>query len=1088
MIDRIVGWCTRRHFIVIGVALVLAVVGERARRSLSRDAIPELSDPQIAVVAEWMGHPAREVAGEVTRELTRAFDGIAGSTAVRGSSMSGMAYVDVVFSDASELEAGRRAVVERLKQARTRLPETARVEVGPLATSTGWIYQYVLVDPTRKASLLRMRRLQDTLIVPELLKIPGIAEIASVGGNVQQALIDVSSDQLRARGVAFSDVVASLRAETTGKADLKRFRFVPVEGAPRFEGMSRTHVGDLATFQFTADMLTGYADLDGEAAALGGIVIAERGADPSRIIPEVKRVLDGLRGRLTPGNVPHQRATLEIVTVYDRKELVSGVSQTLLRALGEEIAVVVLVVLMFLLHVRSALIPLVTLPFVLLLTFGGMWLLGVPATIMSLGGIGIALGMAVDAEVVSLEACHRRLEGLGEHPSGEDRRRAIARATAALAPAILTSLLITALSFLPVLAFSGETGRLLKPLAVTKTLVIVAAAVVALTLAPALRDRLLSGRVRREFDNPLSSRLVRWYRPFVHFALRRPLLTLVTATLAVASSIPVAAGLGREFLPRIDEGDLLFMPTSAPGLSIGEAAEQLGRQDRAIKQFAEVEAVFGKVGRASTATDPAPFSMAETTIKLRPRAEWPKLPRPRWYSDWAPEWLEPALRPLWPDAAPRTTAELVSALDRATYMPGWTNAWTAPVRARIDMLATGVHTPVGIRVVAKGPARLAELGSALERLAARVPGARSAVFESIRGEPWPRFEPDPTALARHRVDPKLADQTAELVLSGGQIGELEWEGDAFRLRVAHDAHESMSRRSADHLRDVTVRSSDAAGQPVPLGLLGHPAFVSEPATLRTERGELVAYVYVDLEDGVDPASYVGRAASALEVARRDEKLVLGPRERVEWTGQYELMAEGEQRLCFIVPLVFLSMFVLLFLQFRSLTEAAIVLVSVPFALVGSFWTLHVLGYALSAPVWVGLLSAVGLAMQTGVVMVVYIDEAFHRRVREGRMRTRDDIIEAHAEGTVQRLRPKIMTIATMAAGLLPLLWFEGAGSEIMRRVAAPMLGGLVTSAFLTLEVLPVIYTIWRRRQLRIAEQRGVPLETVVGSVPGWASR
>jgi Cu(I)/Ag(I) efflux system membrane protein CusA/SilA len=1082
VIDRVVGFCARRHWLVIAVALLLAFAGELARRSLARDAIPDLSDPQIAVVAEWMGHPASEVAEEVTRELTRALDGIPGSTAVRGSSMSGMAYVDVVFSDAARLESGHQAIAERLKRARSRLPDTARVQLGPLASSTGWVFQYVLVDPTRRASLLRMRRLQDTLIRPALMKIPGVAEVASVGGNVQQALVNVSSEQLRTRGVAFSDVVSSLRGESTGTADLKRFRFLPVRNAPEFEGMSKTRLGDLAHFEFDSDMLTGYADYDGEVAALGAIVVAERGTDPSRLIPEVKRTLDALADKLTPGNVPHQKATVEIVTAYDRLELVSRVGQTLLQALGEEIAVVVLVILMFLLHFRSALIPLATLPFVLLLTFAGMWLLGVPATIMSLGGIGIALGMAVDADVVSLEACHRRLEGMGENPSEGERRRAIAIATASFAPAILTALLITALSFLPVFAFTGETGRLLRPLAVTKTLVIVAAAVVALTLAPALRQGLLRGRVRPEFENPLTGRLVRIYRPFVQFALRRPALTLVTAALAVLSCLPVVAKLGGEFLPRIDEGDLLFMPTSAPGLSVGEAAEQLGRQDRAIKQFKEVETVFGKVGRATTATDPAPFSMVETTIKLRPRADWPKLPRARWYSDWAPDWMKPVLRPIWPEEARRTTPELVAALDRATRLPGWTSAWTAPVRARMDMLATGVHTPVGIRIVAPDPVRLEALGTTLERMAERLPGTRSAAFESLRGEPWPRFEPDPKALVRHAVDGAIAEDTAELVLSGGQIGELDWQGSPYRLRVAHDVHPSMGRRTADHLRDVTVRSSSGSGVPVPLGLLGHPSFVTEPGMLRTERGELVAYVYVDLEEGVDPASYVERAASELAAAPPS----LGPGERIEWTGQYELMAKGEQRLRFIVPLVLLSMLALLFWQFRSLTEACIVLLSVPFALVGSFWTLHWLDYPLSAPVWVGLLSAVGLAMQTGVVMVVYIDEAFHRRVREGRMRSREDVIDAHAEGTVQRLRPKIMTITTMAAGLLPLLWFEGAGSEIMRRVAAPMLGGLVTSAFLTLEVLPVIYTIWRCRQLHQAETTKRPLAEIVGRVPGWA--
>jgi Cu(I)/Ag(I) efflux system membrane protein CusA/SilA len=1086
VIARVSGFCARRHWLVIALALVLAFVCELSRRSLARDAVPDLADPQVAVVAEWMGHPASEVAERVTSPLTREFDGIAGAVAVRGSSMAGMAYVDVVFENERALERGRAEIGARVARVKGALPASARVQVGPLASSTGWVFQYVLVDPSRRASLLRMRRLQDTLIRPALMAVPGVAEVASVGGNVSQAVVNVSSDQLRNRAVAFSDVVRSLRPNVPGDADLSRLKFVPVAGAPALGGMSKPLVGDVARFGFESDMPTGFADFDGEVSALGGIVVATRGTDPAELVPRVRQALDGLRDKLTPGNVPHQKATIEIVTAYDRSGLVERVGRTLLSALGQEIGVVVLVILVFLLHVRSALVPLATLPLVLLLTFGGMWLLGVPATIMSLGGIGIALGMAVDADVVALEACHRRLEHAGATPTEAVRREALGTAASSFTPAILTSLLIAALSFLPVLAFSGETGRLLQPLAITKTLVIVAAALVAVTLGPALRDRLVRGRIRPEFENPLTKRLVRVYEPFVRFALRRPALTLATAFLAVVSCVPVAAKLGGEFLPRIDEGDLLFMPTAAPGLSAGEAAEQLARQDRAIRRFSEVKSVFGKVGRATTATDPAPLSMAETTIQLRPRSEWPNVRRPRWYSSFAPGWLKPALRPLWPEESPRSTAELVAELDRATRLPGWTNAWTAPVRARMDMLSTGVRTPVGLRIVAADASRLESLGEAVRRIAERTSGTKSAVFESLRGEPWPRFEPDETALARHRVDPELATSTADLVLSGGEIGTLGWHGDAFRLRVAHDAHGSATHRSAEHLRDVTVRSSDS-GQPVPLALLGRPAFASEPAMLRTERGELVTYVHVDLTEGVDPASFVDRARGELDRAVAARELVLEPGERLDWIGQYALMAEGERRLAVIVPLVLASMLVLLFLQFRSLVEAALVLVSVPFALVGSFWMLHLLGYALSAPVWVGLLSTVGLAMQTGVVMVVYIDEAFYRRVREGRIRTRDDIVEAHAEGTVRRLRPKIMTIATMGAGLLPLLWTDGAGSEILRRVAAPMLGGLVTSAFLTLEVLPVLYTIWRTRQLRRAERTGRPFSEIVGTIPGWAA-
>jgi copper/silver efflux system protein len=1080
VIARVVGWCARHPWRVLALVPLLAVVGELARRALPRDAIPDLSEPQVVLVADWMGHPATEVASKVTNALTGALAGLPGSTAVRASSMSGMAYVDVVFASSQDLATGRDAVLERVRAIRPTLPGGVRLQVGPAASSTGWVFQYALVDRSRKEPLPALRRLQDSTLAPALATIPGVAEVAAVGGDARQVLVEVKPEQLRARGLAFSDVVSALRPEAKGPVDLRHLEAVSLDVPSRQPGSSLPRIGDVAHVKLAPDMPTGRADLDGALPAVGGIVVAKRDADPAAVVASVKRVLDGLRPRLP--------ASVELVIVYDRLDLVTRVERTLLSALAEEIAVVVLVIVIFLVHVRSALVPLTTLPVVLLLTFVGMRLLGVSATIMSLGGIGIALGMAVDADVVALEACHRRLEGLDPKASAAERRRAIVTGAGSFAPAILTSLLITALSFLPVFAFSGETGRLLRPLAITKTLVIVSAALVALTLAPALRDRLLRGRVLPEFDNPITRRLVRAYRPFVHFALRRPALTLVTASLAVVSCLPIVTRLGGEFLPRIDEGDLLSMPTTLPGVPAGDAGVQLRKQDRAIKQFAEVATVFGKVGRATTATDPAPYSMAETTIRLRPRAEWPKHPRQRWYSSWAPSWLKPALAAVWPSEMALTTADLVERLDAATRLPGWTNAWTAPARARLDMMATGVRTPVGIRIVASDPARLDALGSALQGIASGVEGARSVVFESLGGEPWPRFDADPTLLAAHRVDPALVASTTGILLTGGQIGQLESHGQLFRARIAPDANEmEMSHVSlVDRLRDVTVMSG--SGQPVPLALVGRTSFVTEPAMIRSESGELVGYVHVDLNPATDVRTYIRRVEHELEQPPVKQRLGVGSGERIEWTGQYQLLAAGERRLKWIVPLVVLSMLGLLFIQFRSFTEALIVLVSVPFALVGSFWTLFLMGYSLSAPVWVGLLSTVGLAMQTGVVMVVYIDDAFHRRVRDGTLKSRDDIIAAHAEGTIQRLRPKIMTITTMGVGLLPFVWAEGAGAEIMRRVAAPMLGGLATSAFLTLEVLPVLYTIWRTRQLRRAERTAVPLSVIVGRVPPWARR
>ena len=1062
MTRRLVAWCTHHHGLVLVIALVLGAGGEFARRALSRDVIPDLSDPQIVLVADWMGHPAPEVASQVTQVVTGALDGIDGATAVRGSSMTGMAYVAVVFDDAAELAAGRQAIASRL--ARLQLPPTVRLQLGPLASSTGWVVQYALTDPARRMSLLELRRFQDDVLRPALAAIPGVAEVAAVGGELQQLLVQAHPAELRARGLAFSDLVAALRAAlATGRppaiAELQALPVAPA-AAP---------LGELASVRLRDDMPSGLADLDGGTPAVGGIVIALRDANLPALIERVRLVLDRERARL-----PRE---VELTTVYDRLDVADRVEDHLLRALGEEVCVVVVVILVFLLHGPSALVPLVTLPLVVVLAFGAMWLLGVSASVMSLGGIGIALGMAVDADIVALEACHRGLEAGRPPRRPADRAARLIAAAGSFAPAILTSLVIAALSFLPVFAFTGETGRLLRPLALTKTLVLAASTAVALTVAPALRARLLGGRIRPELDNPLTRAMIRLYRPFVDFALRRPVLTLATALLALLSCLPIAAQLGGEFLPRVDEGDLLYMPATLPGIPPDQALAMLRRQDRAIRQFAEVKTVFGKVGRAETATDPAPFSMTETTIQLRPRAEWPTHPQPRWYSGWAPAPVRRLLGALWPEAVPATTAELVARLDGATQLPGWTNAWTAPARGRIDMMSTGVRTPVGVRIVAGDARRLEQLGAALRARILDLAGTRSAAFESLGGETGLAFTAERPALARLGVDPGLAQATADLVITGGQLGDLVIDGHRDRVRVAPDVSD---RGLADLIRATTVRG--ATSGPVPLALVGAPASGNRPSTIRTERGELCAYLYVDLDAGTDLAGYVERARRALATGAP----ALAPGERIEWTGQYELIAAGHARLRWIIPLVALSMLGLLCLQFRSLTEALIVLASVPFALVGSIWTLFVLGYPMSAPVWVGLLSVVGLAMQTGVIMVVYIDGAFHRRLRDGRLASRDDIVAAHAEGTVRRLRPKLMTITTMALALVPLLWADGAGAEIMRRVAAPMLGGLATSAFLTLEVLPVLYTIWRHRQLRRAQRLGVPIEAVVGPAPRWA--
>lgn len=1105
MIAHVLGWCSRHSLVVLAATVIVVLAGDRARRSLTGDVIPDLADPQIGIVADWMGHPAPTVESAVTKPMTAALAGLPGAKAVRGLTMSRMAYVDVVFDSADGLDDARNAIIERLKRAN--LPAAVRLYVGPSVSATGWVFEYALTDPGLVSSQLEMRRFQDRVLRPALAAIPGVAEVASVGGDVSEVRVDVRARELREHGLAFSDVLATLRplfdkANGLAKVSPREMEDLAVRG----DGQA-ARLGEVALVRLYSGELTGVADLNG-LRAVGGIIVARRDANVAAVVAQAKAIIARESRKLPHRDADPGRedsgaaADVHITTTYDRSQLAASVHDTLLRALGEEVAVVVLVILIFLLHVRSALVPLVTLPVVLLLTFAAMWLLRVPATIMSFGGIGIALGLAVDADIVALEASHRGLEAMASGDSWRDRRAKIVTAAQSFAPAILTSLLITAISFLPVFAFSGETGRLLRPLALTKTLVIAAAALVTLTLAPALRERVLRGRVIPEFGNPITHSLVRLYRPFVQFALSRPIFTLSTAGLALISCLPILSKLGAEFLPRIDEGDLFYMPTTLPGVSSEEAARQLSWQDFAMSGFGEVATVFGKVGRAETGTDPAPYSMAETTLRLRPRAEWPTLAYPRWYSRWAPEMLQRVLRRFWPDERPRTNAALIEDLDKAVRLPGWTAAWTGPARARMDMMATGVRVPVGIRIVSPEPQRLDLIGTSLRGLVDRIPGTRSAVFESLGGETWIDFQADPAALARHSVDADLARSVSDLITSGGQIGELEIEGQRLRVRLAPVIPDVLARGQADVLREVTVRAAPTAPvwaengplesppprstQPVPLALVGSPTYVRQPAALRTEKGELCAYLHVDLTPGTDIQSYVARARQAVDQAVSSGAVRLREHERIEWTGQYDLLVAGQHRLLWIVPLVALSMLALLFLQFRSLSEALLVLVSVPFALVGSFWTLYLLRYPMSAPVWVGLLSVVGLAMQTGVVMVVYIDAAFYRRLREGRIGNRADIVEAHAEGTIRRLRPKLMTVTTMAAALCPLLWATGPGSEIMRRVAAPMIGGLVTSAFLTLEVLPVLYTLWRTWQLRKAERLGVPIATVVGKAPSWA--
>ena len=1013
------------------------------------------------LVADWMGHPASEVATSVAQPLTGALQAVPGVTAVRAASMSGMAYLDVTFSSVSRLPAGRAAILERVARLSDRLPATVRVRVGPQASSTGWVYQYALVDPARHESPLALRRFQDEVprSGPRIDRRRrrgrrGRRRRRAGGRPAPPRRAAPPPAGLQRRGVRGARGVRD-GGRTRSLAAVEALAAAPVGGDPS-TGPSR--LADVARVGLTRHPGSGFADLGGALEAVGGIVIAERDADLPSLIREVRRVLAEKRAA-HPGR-------LQIVPVHDRLALVEGVGRTLWRALAEEVAVAALVILVFLLHGKSALVPLLTLPLILLLTFLGMRLLGLPATLMSLGGMAIALGMAVDADVVALEACHRRLEDPRRRRAGSGalgpggRRRGLRAGHPDLVAHRRRS------PSCPCWPGPGRPGGCSGRWRSARRWSSLAAALVTLTVAPALRDRLLRGRVPAERDNPLVQALVRLYRPFVQFALDRPRLTLATAALAVASCLPILPRLGGEFLPRIDEGDLLFMPTTLAGVPPEEAMRELRAMDRALASFPEVATVFGKVGRADSATDPAPYSMAETIIRLRPGRSG-REPPPALVLGLGAAGAAPGARLVLARAAAGDLGgagrEARPGGPAAGLDPGLDGAGAGAPGHDVDGRA---HRRSRVRIVAPSVERLDVLGAAIRREVLRVPGTRSAVLESQGGETWPRLRARSRRARAARRGPGAGavdggaaahrrPRSASSTLGGERLPSTR-RGRRRRRhapagRAPARADGSLARASAgDPGEPVAAR---AAGRRRVRGRSRRRPFGAGRARLvplRRRRSRAGA-------GGADLAAYVERLAAARP--RRVRPALATPARRPasagSWRDSTSSWRQASAGCGWIVPLVVLSMLGLLCWQFRSLTEALIVLLSVPFALVGSFWTLFLLGYHLSAPVWVGLLSVLGLAMQTGVVMVVYIDEAFHRRVRAGRLATRDDIVAAHAEGTVERLRPKLMTVTTMAASLLPLLWAEGAGAEILRRVAAPMIGGLVTSAFLTLEVLPV---------------------------------
>jgi copper/silver efflux system protein len=1160
LLGGVIAWCARHRWTVVTTSLAAAVAGLYAMRAVPVDAIPDLSDPQVIVFTEWMGRSPTLVEDQVTYPIASSLLAAPRVNDVRGVSMFGMSFIYVLFDEGTDVYWARTRVLEYLQTVKKRLPAGVTPTLGPDATGVGWVYQYALVDRSGKHDLAELRAFQDYSLRYALESVPGVAEVASVGGYEKQYQATIDPERLRSLGIGFRDVAAAIRSSNAdvggrilemggreyyirGRGYLRDLGDLAAVSVKVGSGGVPVRLGDIATLSFGGDIRRGVSELDGEGEAVGGTVVARYGENARDLIARVEQKIAQVKASFPEG--------VELVPVYDRSQLIDRAILTLSHTLAEEAIVVSLVIILFLLHLRSALVPILTLPVAVLLAFVPMRALGLSSNIMSLGGIAIAIGAMVDAAIVLVENAHKHLE---HAPPGANRLEVIIGASREVGPPIFFSLLIITVAFLPIFALSGQAGRLFKPLAYTKSFAMAFAALLSITLAPALMSFLVRGRIFPEHRHPVSRALIGVYKPFVYVALRNPKTTVAIGVAALISAIPLVPRLGSEFMPALDEGDLLYMPITFPNISVEEAKRALQIQDRALREYPEVLSVFGKVGRSETATDPAPLSMVETVVRLKPRSEWRRVHVDRFYSGW-PKLLQSPFRRILPDERPRTTEELFAEMNgRMSYL-GWTNAFTMPIKNRLDMLTTGIRTPVGVKVYGTSLDEIERAGEELERVLTPVPGTRSAYYERSMGGAYVDILPKREAMARYGMTVGDLNEFIEQAI-GGEPLTVTIDGRnrlSVNVRYPRDIRESVER-----LREVLVpvqrgggmgmeksgfdlhrllsgrfalAQADMAGMGdapsaratgprlrlpdrppgmpanmggmssagtmprmpmgaamapggmsrpgagttagsngvlyLPLGDLADVKVANGPPMLRDEAGLLVGYVYVDLDtSGRDVGGYVHDAKKVVDAALHEGRLHLPRGGYLRWTGQYEFLEQMLARMRWVVPLTLVLVVLLLLANFRNFVEALIVLLSVPFALVGSVWLMWLLGYHVSTASWVGFIALVGLAAETGIVMIVYLDAAFERRLRAGKVRDLNDIIWAHMEGTVQRVRPKLMTVSTMMFGLVPLLWSEGTGADVMKRIAAPMVGGLLTSAFLTLEIIPVVYTYWRLWQLR----------------------
>ena len=1055
MLKNIIQWSGRNPFLVLLATLFVVVGGALAVMRTPLDALPDLSDVQVIVYTEYPGQAPQVVEDQVTYPLTTAMLAVPKSKVVRGFSFFGASFVYVIFEDGTDIYWARSRVLEYLNFASSRLPQGVAPALGPDATGVGWVYQYALLAKSK--TLAELRAIQDWYVRYQLTKAPGVAEVASIGGFVQTYQVTVDPLKLRSFGIPLSKVTQVIResnrdvggrvvemAETEymvrgkgylrGKGDLEALVVKADKGTPVL-------VRDIARVELAPDERRGLSELNGEGEVVSGIAMSRYGQNALEVIHNLKTRIGEISAGLPEG--------VSIEAVYDRSDLIHRAIDTLKRTLLEESLIVAAVCVVFLLHVRSALVAILMLPVGVLIAFIAMRLLGMNSNLMSLGGIAIAIGAMVDAAIVMIENAHKHLERLPDGHTVRQRADAMLEACTEVGPALFFSLLIITVSFLPVFTLESQEGRLFSPLAYTKTFSMAGAALLSVTLVPVLMMLFIRGKVMPEARNPVNRFLIWVYRPIIAGVMRWKLLTILASVVILAVTWIPASKLGSEFMPTLNEGTLLYMPASLPGMSITKAAEVLQTQDKLIKSFPEVASVYGKAGRANTATDPAPTEMFETVINLKPQEQW---------------------------RAGMTTDKLIAEMDKALQFPGISNAWTMPIKARIDMLSTGIRTPIGIKVFGKDLADMERLAKEIEGVVKAVPGTTSAFAERITGGSYLTIEPNREQLARYGLGIGELQDVIATALGGEMVTTMVEGRERFGVTVRYPREMRGNPQQIE--REVLVPTMGGAEGVayVPLGQVARVAVERGTPGIRTENALLSAYIFVDIRER-DIGSFVKDARKAVS-----DQVKFPPGYYITWSGQFEYMERAVEKMKIVIPVTLLTIFLLLYLNFRRLTETLIVMLSVPFALVGGVWLMWALGYNLSVAVAVGFIALAGVAAETGVVMLIYLDHAWQAvqaKCRdEGRVPTATDLYAAVMEGAVERVRPKMMTVVAIMAGLLPIMWGTGTGSEVMSRIAAPMVGGMISSTVLTLAVIPAIYALVKEWHLKRAPSSVEPAAAI----------